>query len=51
MTLRAKSKPSMILAAMKTCRMAFLSLIIFSFVINALMLTGPCSCCRSTTGC
>ena len=41
MTLRAKSKPSMIMAAMKTCRMAFLSLIIFSFVINALMLTGP----------
>ena len=38
---RSKSQPSKMLAVLKTCRVAFLSLVIFSFVSNALMLTGP----------
>ncbi len=38
---RGKSQPSKMLAVLKTCRVAFGSLIIFSFVSNALMLTGP----------
>ncbi len=38
---RGKSQPSKMLAVLKTCRVAFLSLVIFSFVSNALMLTGP----------
>ena len=38
---RRKSQPSKMLAVLKTCRVAFLSLVIFSFISNALMLTGP----------
>jgi PrtD family type I secretion system ABC transporter len=36
-----KTKPSKLIAVLKTCRVAFVSLAVFSFVSNALLLTGP----------